>query len=515
MPDHFPIPVALAPGVIKNDSSATARNRYTDTNLVRFWEKRPQKWLGWTRLISDKLDSPARGALEWVGLDQTRYMAWGTANKLWLMVDGVLHDITPSGLAPGFVDTQVPQAWGGGGWGAGGWGGGIPLGARNQARTWTLDKWGEDLIACPRGGTIYQWVAANGAAIPAQPIAGAPASNLAAFVTDLRFLVALGAHDGVSDRPLRIAWTDQEQLTSWPPNLTNKSGDLLIEKGNEIVGYCPTRGGWALFTDKTLHFFNWVGGATVFELDRQGTGSGLVGPHAAVDRDGVCEWMSHDGFYAFDGTIRRIPCDVQEHVFGNGRDPGMGLNRAQVAKVYASTNKAYNETIWFYPSANSTEVDRYVALNGDGWSVGELDRTTWVDRNAITNTPIATAPDGTIYQQDVGTTGDGVLLPYRLKSGNIRLDYQPREAATDEFMKLRKAVPDYAYATGSHSLTVEAMNYPGASVHMTKGPYPYNPSGYFSIKARGREFRFLWEGTGDFRMGTEFRVYATPDGGRA
>src|SRR5690606_24938510 len=146
------------------------RGRYTDGNLVRFWERKPQRWGGWDYWLGDgperRLGKPARGAVAWRALDGTLLTAWGTADKLWITVNGVLHDITPAGLSAGLVDS-LPNA-------------STPA---EHARTWTLYAWGEDLVACPRGGAVYHWDFTSGPGTPAQLISEGPSEALAIFVT--------------------------------------------------------------------------------------------------------------------------------------------------------------------------------------------------------------------------------------------------------------------------------------------------------------------------------------------
>jgi Concanavalin A-like lectin/glucanases superfamily len=156
--------VTFPPGVVRNDSAYAVKGRYINSSLVHFWEGKPQKWGGWGNYFNIGYTEPVRGAVVWNGDDGRTLSAYGTANKLWIIRQGVQYDITPAGLTAGLVDTATTDSgWGALGWGAGPWGGGFSAfaGQGSFPRVWTVAKWGQDLVACPRGGPIYFWSYAN------------------------------------------------------------------------------------------------------------------------------------------------------------------------------------------------------------------------------------------------------------------------------------------------------------------------------------------------------------------
>lgn len=515
MSEFSPIPLTLQPGLIKGVTAAAARDRYIDGNMVRFWQGRAQRWDGWSQYVDTPLGNPPRGALAWNALDGTLMMAWGTADKLWLWRAGVLHDITPTDIeyTEGFVDTQTGTGWGEGGWGEGGWGGGFTVGAENggRARTWMLAKWGEDLLANPRGGGIYHWAFDLGTPAPAALIAEAPPSCLGIFVTDDRHLIALGASYGdqpEDQAPLRIAWPNRETLDEWTPDVDNTAGDMLLEAGNEIIGWRAARSAYVIMTDASLHTMTLVGGNDVFGIDRKGSAAGLVAPHAIIETDGIVAWMGEDGFHVYDGVIRPMPCDVHDDIFQN-------INRRQIFKVCAGTNVAFQEAIWFYPRGNEIENSHWVAVNKNGWSQGELARTTWMDQSVVVRSPIATTPEGVVIRHDTGTTDEnGDEIEYSLSTGDLSLRVEAVVAGGENYTRLRNIVPDYEYIEGDHSLTIEARRRPMDDHSMIKGPYSFDETtGHFTVKARGRSFRKTFAGNGRFRMG-DIVCYGKPDGGR-
>lgn len=512
---YAPIPLDIPPGVIKSDTPTSVGRRWIDTNMVRFWQGHPERWGGWVKHTSNSLGNPARGSIAWRALDGKRYMAWGTANKLWLLENGVLFDITPAGFVAGLVDGVIRDIpWGGylsTGWGIGGWGGTVSLGAGNAGNplTWSLATWGEDLIACPRGDTIYHWDKSVGTGTPAVAISGAPTTCLSIFVTQSdRHLIALGAHDGTSDDTLRIAWPNQETLTDWTPTDVNTAGDKRAERGNEIMGAVEVTGGHIIVTDTSTYYMRYIGGDFIFSIEHIADTNGLIGPMAIASQNGSARWMGPDGFYFYGGgTVEKLNCDIHDYIFND-------INRLNAHKVVAGINSRFGETIWFYPSAGSVENDRYVAVNADGWSHGTLARTSWLDRNVATDSPVGTDPEGNIYLHESGTTANGSAISYRLESGEIYAD-TGSETGTSPHMEARRFVPDAdERMTGSHTVTIVAREWPRKQTQ-TKGPYTYNAdTADFPVRARGSSYRIIMEGSGDFRLGKS-RLMVTKHGERS
>lgn len=508
---YAPQPIEMQPGVYREGTAYSAKNRWFDTQLVRFWKGKPERWRGWQTYTASSLGAPARGAVTWTTLDGLKLTAFGTYDKLWLMSAGTLYDITPVGLAPGIQTALQSTPWSGSTWGAGTWGGATPTATANggNPRTWSLAVFGEDLIACPRGGTLYHWDRTLGLATRATAIPNAPATNLGVFVTPERYLVAYGAHDGVSDDPLRVAWADQETLSTWTPVATNTAGDIRLDDGNEIIAAVPISGGHLLITDISAFEFRYTGGQFVYGKKRVGGKNGCVGPNAATEVDGIAYWWGDDGYYSYDGAVKILNCDVHAYVFDD-------VNRLNSHKITCGANKRYGEVLWFYPDAASTENTRYVGMTKmDGWQIGTLGRSVWLDDNVVTRTPLAVDNAGQILLHEVGTTDEfGVELPYRLESTEIDVQAMMPAAGVAN-LSMRKFVPDFTMGrtTGTHTLTVECRQYP-QNAPTLKGPYAYDgTTGAFAPRARAAAVRLLFEGQGDFRMGTP-RMMMTKAGGR-
>lgn len=515
---YVPVPITIQPGIYTEDTETLSSARYVDGNLVRFWKGAPERWGGWRTLIGTQLAEPARGGLAWTALDGEHLLAFGTASYLYVLYKGILYDVTPTDFVPGLVTSAEVGGWGVGGWGGGTWGyaGAFSLydGNGGRAMTWQLSTWGENLIATARGQKIWQLVMADFQANPATTkavaIANAPVRNLGAFVHQgSRHIVGLGSTDILSNTdPLLVRWADQETLTDWTPSATNTAGSIRCDAGNEIVGSVEVSGGRLIMTDLSIHFMRYIGGQFVFSLTGASYSSGLVGPHAAVEYNGVAYWMSRDRFYIYDGRVRDLPCDVHNYVYDD-------INLAQYHKIYASTNRRFGELLWFYCSADSDDVDRCVAYNvmENHWTIHRLGRTTWIDRSVSSSYPVGVRPDGTLLQHEVGTTDEnGVEIDYYLETGELAPS-QPEPSAGVTHLSLRKFVPDFKRSTGIHSLSIRMKDYPHRDA-VQKGPYWYDiNTAAFPVRARGARFSLRFAGSGDFRMG-RMQAYGTRNGAR-
>lgn len=368
---------------------------------------------------------------------------------------------------------------------------GIPL----SPRIWQLDVWGENLLAGFKGGSLYEWDVDGGKR--AEVVANAPTNNMGFFVTAERHVVVVGANGD----PRNVAHSDQEDNTDWTPTATNQAGDFTLQAGNQLIAGERGRGGVNLiFADTEAFAMRYTADRFVFAYERVGSGAGLIGPMAAVEFEGILYWMGNRNFFAFDGFVRELPNsgDVRDFVFE-------GLNLSQKEKCFAFAN-ASNREIWFaYPSAESTEIDRYVIFHiRDGvFATGEWpdSRTAWVDAGVFAN-PIAAGFDGYLYQHEVGADGDGVAIeksieaaPIDMSKGNVRFD-------------IAGIIPDMKDQSGTVEMTLLCRDKPNSDVE-SFGPYDLDPdTERLDIRADGRQAGLrLVSNTigGRFRLG-EVRV---------
>ena len=259
--------------------------------------------------------------------------------------------------------------WGVNAWGEDTWGSTSSLGAANQLRLWSMDNFGEDLISNPRSGSIYYWDKTSGLntrAVPLTSLTGAnkaPTKGLQVIVSDVdRHVLVLGAdpisggsRSGTID-PLLVAFSDQENAAEWEPLATNTAGSLRCSAGSEIIGGIRARQETLIWTDVALYSLQFIGPPNTFGLNLVNEGVSLIAPNAAINSPQGIFWMDKKGFYNYTGAVNPLPCSVHAHVFDD-------INEGQAFQVFAFLNKQFNEVGWFYCSADSTSVNRYVVYN--------------------------------------------------------------------------------------------------------------------------------------------------------
>ena len=388
------------------------------------------------------------------------------------------------------------SGWGAGTWGSGTWGSTSPVAVFSQLRLWSIDNFGEDLVAVPRGGPLFVWQVANGVAtraILASSVAGASNCPISAFqimTSDVdRHLIALGCNPIGSSTvdPLFVRWSDSENMFDWTPSATNSAGGVKLSSGSQIIGAVQTRQETLVFTDASVFSMRFVGSPFYFSFNEIARGIGMISPKAGVAVGGQVFFMDDGAFYRATGNIERINCTVLDHIFSD-------INKSQRFKIFAGHNQTHNEVIWFYPSASSNEIDRYVTYNyaEKVWSVGttadNFTRTAW-NQAPLLDFPLATGKlDNTnnnyIYNHETGNTADGTAFNAYIESADIDLDPDG-----ESFMFVNKVIPDIEFLGSSNSndtvnLTLKGRRYP-AETRSTLSTISLTPSTQFT-NTRGR-----------------------------
>ena len=386
------IPLDIPAGFYRNGTDLEQAGRWRDGSLVRWRDNSLRPIGGWRERKTSFSTNPVRGMHTWELLNGNAYLAGGSHSELKVMTgSGTLSDITPSDLATGREDAAANTGFGGGAYGNGYYGQAIQQNddsVLQEATTWSLDNFGEDLVACHYDdGRILIWDS-SAAPATASALTNAPTSNLGIVVTEERFIFALGA--GGNSR--KVQWCDREANTTWTAAATNEAGDIELQTSGQIMQGIRTRGQTLILTDTDAHTARYLGPPYVYGFERVGTSCGAISRKAASDVDVGVFWMGQGAFFRFDGnSVGELKCDVHDYVFGD-------FNTAQQSKCWSFANAAFGEVWWFYCSSNSTEIDRYVAydyLEGH-WLIGELSRTSGAARGVFRypflakNTPSAT-----------------------------------------------------------------------------------------------------------------------------
>jgi hypothetical protein len=294
--------------------------------------------------------------------------------------------------------------WGAGAWGAGPWGTGGS--STSSLRLWSQSNFGEDLLINPRGGALYYWDQTNGLstrAVLVSSILGAdadvPSVVLSVFVSDAsRFVFAFGCDDYSSSalNPMLIRWSDQESVLVWTPAPTNQAGSLQLSHGSEIVTAIQARQEIVVFTDSAVYSLQYVGPPVVWSSQLLGDNVSIIGPNAVCLASGVVYWMGVDKFYKYDGRVQTLRCDLRQHIFSD-------INLTQASQVFAGTNEGFNEAWWFYCSAGSNTVDKYVVYNylEDIWYYGTMARSAWLD-SGLRNYPLGATYINNLVNHELG-----------------------------------------------------------------------------------------------------------------
>ena len=373
----------------------------------------------------------------------------------------------------GLGDVVLGSGWGAGPWSRGTWGSSADVTIPGASlRLWSMDNFGEDLLANIRGGGIYYWDSSAGTSAPAVDISTLSGNNQPQVANIVlvserdRHVLAFGCDpqgDPGNLDPLTIRFSDQESFTDWEARDDNTAGELRIGTGSEIVAAVQTKQQVIVFTDRSVSSMQFIGAPFTFGLSEVSTNTSIASQNAAVAFGDAVYWMGDQVFYRYDGNVQPIPCPIEEYVFDN-------MNIAQRAKVTGAVNSKFNEIWWFYPSLGSDTNDSYVVYNyvENSWYYGTLARTAWYD-NAISNLPIAASTDGYIYFHEDGVN-DGSTNPPSPISSYIESSAIDMGDG-DQFMFVSRILPDLTFrnstATPVATFEVSARDFPGANFDQT------------------------------------------------
>ena len=359
--------------------------------------------------------------------------------------------------------------WGAGVYGRGTWNSNADVSiSTTSMRVWTHDNFGEDLIINVRDGIIGYYDTSGGLnnrAVLLKDVSGAnttPTIAKKVIVSDRdRHVIAFGCDPqtniGTQD-PLLIRFSSQESITDWESTATNTAGDLRIGSGSQIITAVETRREIIVFTDVSLHSMQFIGPPFTFGITAISENITIAGPLSPVAVEDAVFWMGVNEFYVYKGGVQRVPCSVKDFVFSD-------INREQIEKVTAGVNSSFAEIWWFYPSADSTENDKYVIYNYEQkiWYFGSLARTFWMDRG-IYEFPIAAGTDHYLFNHENGFD-DGSTVPASAISSHIESS-QIDIGDGDRFLLLNKLVPDITFRNSPDSnpsaiFTLKTRNFPG------------------------------------------------------
>ena len=393
-----------------------------------------------------------------------------------------------------------------------------------QIRTWSHDNFGEDLIINPRDGGLFYWDKTTGLGNRAVELSSTsifsgetsvPTIAKQVLISDQdRHVIVFGCDglggsptdpqgDGVQD-PLLVRFSSQENPVDFFPTTTNTAGDLRLGGGSTFVQAVETKEQILVYTNKTLHAMRFIGPPFTFGIKELSKNITIMSPSSAIAIDDNVYWMGVDTFYIYSGQTQQLPCSVKDKVF-------LDLNIEERNKVHVGANTEFSEVWWFYPSASSTEIDKYVIYNylENIWYFGSLARQAWLDRG-IRSLPLATG-GGFIFNHETGFDDDNNAMTSFIESAPMAL------GSVDRFSSINRIVPDVNFA-GSTSInpqvdfTIKARTHSGSGFTQTDDSNTSqrtstNPVEVYTekldVRVRGRTFALRVEAK---EIGTKFKL---------
>jgi len=351
-----------------------------------------------------------------------------------------------------------------------GWGSSSSTAANtgSNIRLYSQDNWGEDLLLNVFDGTPYYWDKTLGLGSRATDLASQPGASDAPVITRRimvsgadRHVVCFGCNPlgETAQDLLMVRWSDQEDPADWTPTATNTAGSQRISSGSEIISAQKTRQEMLIWTDTALHAMRFTGPPFTFGFSMLANNVSIIGPNAVTTVGDKVFWMDRENFYVYTGRVQVIPCTLLRYVFDD-------INLEQSFKCFAASNKMFDEVFWFYPTADSTEIDRYVKFNftENTWDLGTLSRTAWVDYGIHDNPRASGIANSTnfVYIHETGDDDDGSAMTSFIESADFDL------GDGEQFMFVSRLIPDIDITSTSSSASVDYIlktrDYPGDSL---------------------------------------------------
>src|SRR5210317_202642 len=447
--------------------------------------------------------------------------------------------------------------WGTDTWGTGGWGDASSANdVALEPGLWSLSNFGQVLVATIANGKTFTWNAGDAARLTTrastttsgfQTTNNPTATRVTLVSPTTRHLIHLGTETTIGTSSTQddmfIRFSEQEDINDYTVTAINSAGTQRLQDGTKIIGALKAKETILIWTDNALYTMKFIGAPFTFGFEQVGTNCGLIGKNAAVEIDGVAYWMSNNGFFAFDGTVKSLPCTVEDYVYDQA-------DTTKGQQIYAGLNNQFTEVTWYYPSQGSDYNDQYVVFNygeplqGGVWYIGTEARTTWIDSTVYPN-PVATKFNSTetgTFPIIVGESGLGQTVLFEHEVGTDQVnpngstttitsyvqsyDYDLQQAqrgqtyaiAGDVFLAVRRFLPDFKNLQGNAKVTLAVKRYPSDSQTTTAlSPFTITTSTEKKdTRARGRFVNIKIENDAtseSWRFGT-MRLDVQPDGRR-
>jgi len=437
----------------------------------------------------------------------------------------------------------VSVGWGAGGWGgittgytSTGWGSPAPagVGLGTQLRLWSQSNYGEDLIFNPRGGGLYLWetnanpnIFDRGTLLTA---GDTPDICNFVMVSDAsRFVICFGVNDYGSavQNPMLVRWSDQEDYTQWTPAVTNQAGSYTLSHGSQIVTAMQARQEILVWTDSAIYSMQYLGAPYVWGFQILGDNLSIASPNVAVTANNITYWMGVDKFYMYSGRVETLPCTLRSYVYND-------INMSQAFQFFAGTNEGFNEVWWYYCSANSTTIDKYVVYNylERVWYYGTLNRSAWLDSPLRVEPMATTYGSQLVYHEtgvDDGTTNPPSPITAYVQSSDfdigdghnfgfvwrlipdVTFDGSTVTAPTLDFTVRPRQFPGSNYGNSNNPEVISTVSYAGQRTYNVQ---QFTEQVYVRIRGRQMAFKVSSDTLGTaWQLGVP-RIEVRPDGRR-
>lgn len=502
------IPLDLRPGVAKNGTTYARRGRWADSNLVRWKDDAIRPVGGWERrrdssgddiaaLYADATTEAARNVLAWTANDGSRHVVIGTNKALYhVSASGAVTDLTPTGFTAGSKNSGLLSGYGVGPYGAGAYGtprtgeGLLPV----PVSSWSLDLWGEDLIAVFRsdGERVFKWqpnVDTDLVEIPE-----APQNFQAVLVTDERILLGIKATERL------VQWSDSEDRTEWTPDATNQAGSITLAGNGPLLAMCKVLNTVLIVGANDAYAGRYLGPPFIYGFERVSDACGIVAPNALVASNTFAMWPDGRNMWLFNGAqVTEVRSDVVDFFI---RD----INPDERSKTYGFLIKDFNEIWWLYQSKNSTttEPDSYICFDyqQSHWTKGKLDRAVGADSGPALRDPLMVSPAGLLFNHELRSVQitDGIA-PF-CETAPIEIGQGDTQTFVDYIY------PDAERAAGLEA-TFTARDMPQAA---PRSYGPYSMANPVPVRVRGRQVQVRFEGRDpDWAIGS-MRLNVKPGG---
>ena len=453
-------------------------------------------------------------------------------------------------ITSGSGSYTVGVGWGAGGWGgittgyaSTGWGSPAPagVGLGTQLRLWSQSNYGQDLIFSPRGGALYYWKVNANPTIFDRGVILSPASS-GVYQTDIdcptvcnyvmvsdasRFVLAFGVNDygSTTQNPMLIRWSNQEDYVTWTPAITNQAGSYQLSHGSAVITAQQARQEILVWTDAALYSMQYLGPPYVWGFQILADNISIASPNTVATANNITYWMGVDKFYVYSGRVETLPCTLRSYVYDD-------INMSQAFQFFCGTNEGFNEVWWYYCSANSTTVNRYVIYNylERIWYYGTLDRSAWLD-SALRSQPMAITYNNQLVYHETGVDDGTTNPPSPIAAYVQSSDFDIGDGHNFGFVW--RIIPDVTFdgstvTTPELDFTVRPRQFPGSNYGYSNNPPVISSISYAGqrtynvqqfteqvyVRVRGRQMAFKVSSS---TLGTAWqlgvpRIEVRPDG---